>query len=89
MWGRYRSPGPPKPSQREGLACTYDQKGPPKPSQREGLACTQDQQIETAFHVWNCTLAEVVEMKLVFVMKYRSLPFGKGDGGMGHTRPED
>jgi len=35
------------------------------------------------FHVWNCTIAEVVEKKLVFVMKYRSLPFGKGEGGMG------
>jgi len=23
------------------------------------------------------------DMKLGFVMKYRSLPFGKGDGGMG------
>jgi len=29
-------------------------------------------------------MVEVVEMKLVFVMKYRSLPFGKGEGGMGH-----
>jgi len=31
-------------------------------------------------------MAEVVEMKLVFVMKHCSLPFGKGDEGMGFLR---
>jgi len=33
--------------------------------------------------VWICTIVEVEDMLPGFVMKYRSLPFGKGDGGMG------
>jgi hypothetical protein len=38
------------------------------------------------FHVWNWAMAEVAETRLVFVMKYRSLPFGKGGGGMGFLK---
>jgi len=48
-----------------------------------GSGTPQGQKIEMNFHVWNCKMVEVVEMKLVFVLKYRSLPFGKGEGGMG------
>ena len=55
-----------------------------KIDQRECLAFAQGQNIEKNFHVWNCTIAEVLEEKLVFVMKYRSLPEGKGEGGMGY-----
>ena len=35
--------------------------------------------------IWNCTIGEVEDMELGFVLKYRSLPFGKGDGGMGRN----
>ena len=34
-------------------------------------------------YVWNCIIVEVEDMKLGFGVQDRSLPFGKGGGGMG------
>ena len=35
------------------------------------------------FYVWNYSKGEVEDLKPGFVMKHRSLPFGKGGGGLG------
>ena len=48
----------------------------------EGWA-TQDQKFDFDSDVWNCTIAEVEDIKFVIAMTHLSLPFGKGDGGMG------
>ena len=48
----------------------------------EGWA-TQSQKNETSLNVCTSNKAEVEDIKFSIVQKHRSLPFGKGDGGMG------
>jgi len=51
---------------------------PPQTPPKEGLASTQNLKVEIGLFAWNCTNADVVDIKFGFALNHRPSPQGGG-----------